>query len=273
MAKAAFLCAVAFLLALAANGATVATNPAARLPQQFSSYLVTPAAKSNYTGPFIQGSATDGTNLYIATSADLSKCARDYWTGSTLVYNPTPFRGLQGYNHLGDPAYFDGKLYCPMEYYYQGASSNASIGIFKASDLTRQSVTLVSNILSEVSSVCVVPKQHTLFVSDYLAHRIVALDLSTLALKYEVPLKANLSMIQGIEWFHNRLYASADSPGTLYCIDPVTGDVDLALLYRCGANENEGLMVVSNYLVANFAFTNGTSTNFYFSAQPSPRIK
>jgi hypothetical protein len=54
----------------------------------------------------------------------------------------------------------------------------------------------------------------------------------------------------------------------LYCIDPVTGQVDLALDYHCGANENEGLMVVSNYLVANFAFTNRTSTNYYFSARP-----
>jgi hypothetical protein len=61
--------------------------------------------------------------------------------------------------------------------------------------------------------------------------------------------------------------SSADSPGTLYCIDPRSGQVDVALLYRCGANENEGLMVVSDYLVANFAFTNGTSTNFYFSAR------
>ncbi len=258
---------VAMLFALAGNSVLGATNFAPLPDRPFSPLLVTPAAKSNYTGVFIQGSATDGTNLYIATSGDLSKCAHDYWTGATLAYNPTPFRGLQGYNHLGDPAYHDGKLYCPMEYYDQGASSNASIGIFKASDLNRLSVTLISDILSEVSSICIVPAQNTLFVSDYVAGRIVALDLDTLKFKREVPLQRKLSMIQGIEWFHNRLYASADSAGMLYCIDPVTGHVDLALDYHCGANENEGLMVVSNYLVANFAFTNRTSTNYYFSAQ------
>ena len=256
------------LFALAGNSLSGAANPAPLPAQPFSPYLVTPAAKSNYTGVFIQGSATDGTNLYIATSGDLSKCARDYWTGDTLAYNPTPFHGLQGYNHLGDPACADGKLYCPMEYYDQGASSNASIGIFKTSDLSRLSVTLITNILSEVSSICIVPGQRTLFVSDYLAGRIVALDLDTFKFKNEVPLQKKLPLIQGIEWFQNRLYASAGFPGSLYCINPVTGEVDLALDYRCGANENEGLMVVSNFLVANFAFTNRTSTNYYFRSRP-----
>jgi hypothetical protein len=111
-----FLSVVAILIALAGNGASGATNPPVLVTQPFSPYLATPAVKSNYTGIFIQGSATDGANLYVATSADLSKCAQDYWTGATLAYNPTPFRELQGYNHLGDPAYHDGKLYCPMEY-------------------------------------------------------------------------------------------------------------------------------------------------------------
>src|SRR5471032_2574901 len=108
---------------------------------------------------FAQGTCNDGTNTYgFGTMAMGQKDAQYHNTGP---HNISPAAGLTGFPqvHLGDPDFYQGYIYAPLESAMsepQGAA-NIDIAIFNAPGLARCAAISISNYQREASSVCVDP--------------------------------------------------------------------------------------------------------------------
>lgn len=219
---------------------------------------------------FEQGVATDGTNNYLFSTGYLRKM--DAAWKNTLAGNYSPFSGLSGYNHLGAGTYYNGELYVSAET-YNGCSAvaNPSIFVFNAADLSRISVTVVSNFTSEISAVTVAPDLGTngiVFISNFCdGSHLYEFDLSSLAYLGSILLDATIPSIQGLAYHSGLIYAVADSGanGVVYDIDPNTGHVqNLAFIVFPYCREVEGC----DYSTSNLWIMATGSSNYVYYFSP-----
>jgi hypothetical protein len=257
--------------------------------------VVTPDTNVVYSFPlgFAQGLCNDGTNTYIELTGQIIRRDQFYKNGTNYIYNQfgtnyinnsSPASGLTGFSkvHLGDPDYYQGCIYSPMEAGVgapQG-SVNIDIAIFLAPDLTRSAAISISNYQSEVSAVCIDPvlsNSVALFATSYVSvstndgiYEYSVNDLTNLAFVEALPLTQNIPYLQGIICVGGMLYAMSDNgaAGEVYQINPTNGVVvDLAQVNIAGEKEWEGLDYFHGYLVANEGAT-GTINWFNFFGLP-----
>ena len=102
---------------------------------------------------FAQGTCNDGTNIYLFSTSFIKQLNSGYqyvgglYAGSSVITN-----GLTNfvYLHLGDPDYYQGYIYAPMEDHVgapQG-SANIDVAIFTATNLIRCAAISISNYQS-----------------------------------------------------------------------------------------------------------------------------
>jgi hypothetical protein len=198
---------------------------------------------------FSQGWAFDGTNGYDFQTGNISKFSTITWEQTDR--NSFPFYDLQYCNHLGAGAFYKGRLYVAMEDWHGcGNVTNQSIGVFEAGNLSRISVTVVSNYQNEISAVTVDPDlgEHGMLIATSFCdgRHLFEYALPLLNHVKTLTLSENIPQIQGIGYHDKLIYVDADSGtnGLIYGINPVTGEArNLTSITVPGAKEFEGLDV------------------------------
>jgi hypothetical protein len=163
-----------------------------------------------------QGYTTDGISHFLFDTHRILKRADDATWHITGV-NDTPFKGLTGYDHIGDGDYFEGNLYAPVERYSNCGTdhANPAIFIFDAGTLVRRQVVPLQGS-EEVSGVAVLPESRELWVSSYCnGRRLRVYDVDTFAYKREVILRLPLTTLQGLAYRDPYFYI-AQNDGSLF---------------------------------------------------------
>jgi hypothetical protein len=228
---------------------------------------------------FAQGTCNDGTNTYLTQTTWIQQRGPDY-SYHNGPSNFSPAAGLTGFSsvHLGDPDYYQGFIYVPMEVTFgapQG-SINVDIAIFTATNLARYAAIQVSNYQSEASAVCIDPvlsNSVALFVTSFESgstndgiYEYSVNNVTNLAFVKALPLTQNIRFMQGIICVGGMLYVIADngSAGEVYQVNPTNGVVvPLARLDIAHETEWEGLDYFQGFLVAAEA-TSGTINSYDF---------
>jgi Concanavalin A-like lectin/glucanases superfamily len=224
---------------------------------------------SQVVGGPLQGVATDGTNYYVFDTGRILKYDHNF---SLIAINSSPFAGVSAnYSHIGDGSYYGGELYVPMEIYAGcGNATNASIGIFNSSDLSRSSITVISNYQSEISAMTIAPNlgaNGIIFTGNYCDGSIHQYDLSTLASLGTMNYTGGDAFyaLQGISYYNGILYVMCDSGknGLLYAVDTASGQEKFINPFVIsGQAEWEGIETSQNQLIASEA---GTSELLFYS--------
>ncbi len=231
---------------------------------------------------FAQGTCNDGTNPYWFGTAGIRRLNSSYQIRNEgpYVYRADITNGLGGFGtlHLGDPDYYQGYIYSPMEAAVgapQG-SANIDIAIFIATNLARHAAIAISNYQSEVSAVCIDPRLSNsiaLFATSWASvstndgiYEYSVNHLTNLTFVKALPMTQPISHMQGIICVGGMLYVIGDNgpAGEVYQVNPTNGVVvHLAQLNIAGEGEWEGLDYFHGFLVANEGRT-GTANWFDF---------
>ena len=203
---------------------------------------------------FCQGIATDGTTFYgtgcikylnynavakiDGTSGEIVSC-RDLCLPADVV--------LKGYSHLGDCAYYEGKLYAACEAFF---FRDPAVMVFDAESLGF----LEYHVLPAEGRgnghfpwLCV--KDGTIYYSQARdVDEIRMLDLSDFSYKGSLKTDAVLTRITGGDVLGNVLYLSSNTPGSekiTYAVDLGTGETTEAFVRETGTplTEAEGLCI------------------------------
>ncbi len=228
---------------------------------------------------FAQGTCNDGTNTYWFGTAGVAQRNAQYDV-NTGLYNKSPTNGMGDFGgcHLGDPDYYQGYIYAPLEAAVgvpQGAA-NIDIAIFIATNLARYAAISISNYQSEVSAVCIDPilsNSVALFATSWASastndgiYEYSVNNLTNLTFVKVLPMTQHISRMQGIICVGGMLYVIGDNgpAGEVYQVNPTNGVVvHLAQLNIAGEGEWEGLDYFHGFLVANEGHT-GTANWFDF---------
>jgi hypothetical protein len=275
------ICAVA-LLAVNANAAEPTKKAAKSRAASTTVEVKTFTAPFRYLGhspetglrKVEEGIAWDGTNHYLIFRDSVIKVGAA-WT-NVLASNETPFRGLNGFDHLGAGEFYDGKVYVAAESYHGCTHvTNQSIFIFDANTLDRKSVTCVSNYTSEVSALTIVTNMGphgVVFVSNFCDEsKLYKFDLADLSFVGTVVLDVPISKLQGIAYHNGLIYAANDvgRDGEIYDVDPKSGHTrKRAYVTYPHGKEVEGCLFNGNTLeVLVASHTNRWNYVYYFSPE------
>ena len=221
-------------------------------------------------GDFSQGVATDGVDWYFSARSALYKTNFDY---NFLIVNENPipqFLQDQTYNHVGDIAYYEGKLYAPIE---DASYDKPIIALYDAITLefTGEYAEVPQSHIPWVG----VDTQTGLFYSSEFdsVNKLFVYDPNQdFALIYEVPLDTTLSRVQGGAFLGDYLYLACDNGDYIYAVDIATGAVS-NIIKVPSAHEMEGIEAYdldSGYL--HFVSDTQQSKNvFYHYATPLAR--
>lgn len=237
-----------------------------------------------YTSPATgatQGYATDGINHYLFSTASIQE---DNANWNALYSNTSPFAGLPlGVIHVGDGAYYDNRLYAPVEYFASCHSfSHQTIAVYTASTdgLPLSSHKDISVDGHEISSLAVVPSTNSLYASSFCdGSKLWIYDLSTLTLRGTLALSANIPWIQGISWNpeQNQFAVTADDAdqtiGYIYLVSQA-GAVVGPVYTTPQTGELEGVDYTQNtlrYLIGGYVYflSLAPESNGPRKAQPS----
>jgi hypothetical protein len=230
---------------------------------------------------YVQGTCNDGTNTYLIHTTWMQQGNPNY--SLQYPHNYSPAAGLTGFPsvHLGDPDYYQGYVYVPMEVTYNApqGSVNVDIAIFTAPNLVRCAAISISNYQSEASAVCIDPalsNSVALFVSNWASayatsdiYEYSLNNLTNITFVKALPLSRHIPTIQGIICVGGMLYVMADSgpAGNVYQVNPTNGVVVyLAQLNIANETEWEGLDYFQGFLVAAEANTGTVNSYDFFGA-------
>ena len=194
------------------------------------------------------------------------------------LYRVDITNGLDGFGtlHLGDPDYFQGYIYAPMEAAVgaRQGTANIDITLFVATNLMHRIAISVSNYQSEISAVCIDPvlsNSVALFACNWASastndgiFEYSVNNLTNLTFVKVLPMTQYIRYMQGIVCVGGMLYVISDNEtsGEVYQVNPTNGVViHLARLDLDGDKEWEGLDYYQGFLVANEGQT-GTA-DFY----------
>jgi hypothetical protein len=189
-----------------------------------------------------EGYTTDGVSNFTIGTRRLRKWDKDY---RFILENNDPFDGITGMNHMGDGAYFSGKLYVPIETWNQCPNvENQSFAVFDANTLKRLEVHNVVAFQNEVSGMAIAPNEgpHGLIYSTSFCdnEHIYMYDLPTFAPVGSIELSPRLSSMQGVAYRSGKLYISAGVAKAVFQVS-LTGKVLGKLYSDLDALEVEGL--------------------------------
>lgn len=188
------------------------------------------------TVPADEGYATDGSSHFLFSA---SKIVEENSGWKVVATNAKALAGLPaGVNHIGDGAYFDGRLYAPVEHWSGcGNFTHQTIAIYNALDpriplIAQKDISVVGQ---EISSISLAPSKDELYTSSYCdGSKLMVYDMGTLTLKGTITLDRNIPEIQGISWNkkHQEFALTSDNlagtVGYVYLVSPqgqVTGPI------------------------------------------------
>ncbi len=225
------------------------------------------STQADFTEPFIQGMAYDGTNRWIFCTDQIVATGK-----ATNAAAATATFTERVYDHLGDGDYFAGNLYVPLQVWKGcGSSSNLSVGIFDAETLAGKAVVHVdSDGLPEISCAAVDDDASVLYLASYCdGSQILKYSISgetNLTFQGSVTLSQVTTKVQGSTVKDGILYLSGGEPPVVkvYAVDPATGEAQVMVSTNMGTTEIEGLAVADGkiecYVVGSgpvrFAVTN-----------------
>ena len=189
-------------------------------------------------GNFSQGVATDGVDWYFSARQTLFKTNYDY---DFLVVNENPipqFLQDQGYNHIGDIAYYEGKLYAPIE---DASYVKPIIGLYDAVSLNFTG-DFAQVPQSHIPWVAVDPRTGYFYSSEFngVNNLFVYDPNQNFALIDEVQLDTTLSNVQGGAFLGDFLYLACDNGDFVYEVDITFGRVTNIIKVPAG-HEMEGI--------------------------------
>jgi hypothetical protein len=231
---------------------------------------------------FAQGTCNDGVNPFWFGTTGIRRLHPDYSIRNEgpALYRADITNGLDGFGtlHLGDPDYYQGYIYTPMEAAVGApkGSVNVDVTLFVATNLAHRIAISVSNYQSEISAVCIDPvlsNSVALFACNWAStspndgiYEYRVNNLTNLTFVRVLPLTQYIRYLQGIICIGGMLYVIGDNgpSGELYQVNPTNGVVvHLAQLNLDGEKEWEGLDYYQGFLVANEGQT-GTADLFDF---------
>ena len=234
---------------------------------------------------FAQGTCNDGTNTYWFGTQGIQQKSPGYqWMTNDLhAYVTGITNGLNSFTgaHLGDPDYYQGYIYSPLEDHVGAAkgAANIDIVIFAAKNLLRCAAISVSNYQSEISAVCIdtnLSNSVALFATSWASistndgiYEYSVNNLTNITFVKALPMTQHITHMQGVICVGGMLYVIADKgpAGEVYQVNPTNGFVmDLATIHvPAGDTETEweGLDYFHGFLVANEGWS-GTVNWFDF---------
>ena len=238
-------------------------------------------AVQSYQIGFAQGTCNDGTNIYRFNTSQILQLNSNYqFVGGLYIGSNVVTNGLTNfvYLHLGDPDYYQGYIYAPMEDHVAApqGSANIDVAIFTATNLIRYAAISISNYQSEASAVCIDPafsNSVAMFVTSWVStstndgiYEYSVNNLTNITFVRTLPMTRNIPRMQGIICVNGMLYVIGDNgpAGEVYQVNPTNGAVvHLAQLNIPGETEWEGLDYYQGFLVAAEA-TTGTANAYDF---------
>jgi hypothetical protein len=213
-----------------------------------------------------QGYAYDGTYHYITDTARIDKRNND-GTWSIALTNNTPFAGVAGVNHLGDPSVSGGVLYVPAETYAGcGSVSGQKILTFNTTTLALINQYNISAQGHEASGIAIDAVNNIAYVSSYCdGSQIWRYNATTFAFLSAITLERSINGIQGVSYYNGLLYIASQYDG-IYTCDPSTGSISLVLDPENAFLIPEGIDVVSGqirWLIDNVGDGSNSSVYFY----------
>jgi hypothetical protein len=162
--------------------------------------------QSENTGVF-QGYATDGADSHYFFDTGALYKSSSYLQNLPTVANHSPL--IDGTNHMGDGAYYAGKVYSIVEN-WQGCGappSRAAIVVFDAQTLGRLSFTDITMNHHETSSITILPDTNEAVVSSYCdGSKLFVYSLPSFQLTRTIPLSIPVGLIQGVTYNGGFLY-------------------------------------------------------------------
>jgi hypothetical protein len=219
---------------------------------------------------FGQGTCNDGTNVYWFGTQGFIQLKSNYQNFYGCLYANAPdiTNGLVNFGglHLGDPDYYQGFIYSPLESGVGAplGAANIDIAIFSVTNLHRCAAISISNYQSEVSAVCIdanLSNSVALFASSWASastndgiYEYSVNNLTNLTFVRALPMTQHINHMQGIVCVAGMLYVLADNgpAGEIYQVNPTNGVVvHLAQINVSNESEWEGLDYFQGFLVAN----------------------
>ena len=162
-----------------------------------------------------QGIAREGDYYYVSGSTELICYDKDW---NIVVDNKDPFS--EGYtaevNHIGDIDVYNGEVYCGVEKFLDGESSNIQIAIYDSETLKLKR-TFPFNEDSgqtECSGICVNPDNETVWMCSWAdgesGRYLYEYDLNSGEYLRKVHMHAVPQWIQGIAYYDGLYYVTAD---------------------------------------------------------------
>lgn len=184
-----------------------------------SSAKVTRASRSPNIYPNHQGWTTDFVFNYTNHTNIIYKRTIGDW--SVLLQNNDPFAGLIGSpNHMGDPAYCEGKIYIPVDYWSGscgGTQLYEQIAVYSADDLSLISTHAVANYTA-ISGLAIDPGARIIYGTPYCDDtKIVRFNLDTFEEMTPLTVSPRWYNRNGIAFYKGLLYVPAwrvNSPGS-----------------------------------------------------------
>ena len=222
-------------------------------------------SKDQVDGRFSQGVATDGVFWYFSSKGGLFKTDAnfDMFIEKDGSQNPIPqFLQDQGYDHIGDIAYFEGKLYAPIE---DSSYVKPIIALFDTASLIfTGDYALVPQ--SHIPWVAVDPRTGFFYSSEFDGvNKLFVYDPNqNFALIDEVQLDTTLSRVQGGAFLGDFLYLACDNGDYVYEVDIATGTATPVIIVPPGP-EMEGIEAYAlDSGVLHFVAETGGSTNIFY---------
>ncbi|ADV82087.1 hypothetical protein [Terriglobus saanensis] len=179
--------------------------------------------QSGNTGVY-QGYATDGADAHYFFDTGALFKSSSYLQNIPVAANYSPL--IDGTIHLGDGAYYAGKVYGIVEN-WQGCAappSRAAIVVFDAQTLNRLYFTDITLSHHETSSITILPDTNEAVVSSYCdGRKLFVYSLPGFQLTRTIPLPTPVALIQGITYNGGFLYI-ADNNGGLYGLRLADGE-------------------------------------------------
>jgi hypothetical protein len=234
---------------------------------------------------FAQGTCNDGTNTYwFGTDAIQQRNSHYLLVGGPAVYRSDITNGMDNFGpvHLGDPDYYQGYIYAPLESSVGSPKgvANIDIAIFPVTTLARYAAISVSNYQSEISAVCIDPSfsnSVALFATSWAStstsdgiYEYSLNNVTNLTFVKALPMTQHIQYMQGIICVGGMLYVIGDNgpAGELYQVNPTNGVVThLIQLNIAGETEWEGLDYFQGYLVATEAGSGTVNSYDFFGVQ------
>jgi len=172
-----------------------------------------------------QGLCWGGGYYFVVDTNKITKY-NESWVQQSQNTDPIGDTGISGVDHCGDPEYYDGKIYIPIELYPNDPYNNQHIAVFDASDLSFIESFDISAQAHEACSCCYNHDDGLFYVASYTdGTKLWKYDPAN-GFSYEgtITLGASVTYIQGVVYWHGAFWITTDTGNRLtYRFDP-SGD-------------------------------------------------